>query len=268
MDLLNIFLLGGAFLVVFFLELILIVDNALVIILMCAGLPSDKRSKAQRLAILQGAGLRILLIGLIGYISKLMIPIPYLNELLLQTNGHEFTIKNAISLVGGLILVGMAAHHIHNEWRTVHRDDVQRADSIGQVLFKTFGVSLVFSIDSVMSAVGMVDSLWIAGSAVFCSAIVMVVFVDQVSSILAEYPDLKSLGLAFVLYIGGILVAEGFGYHIPKALIYLPLGFALFVQVIDIMRDRKLEREERAKTGTLRGQLSTSNLEAETRSLP
>ncbi len=259
----NILLLCGAFLVVFFLELVLVVDNALVIILMCGGLPPEKRGKAQRMAIIQGALLRVVLIGLIGYISKLLIPVPYLNEWLQNINGHEFTIKNAISLVGGLILVAMAAHHIHNEWKTVNKENVKKVNSIGQVLVKTFGVSLVFSIDSVMSAVGTVDNLWVAGGAVFCSAIVMVVFVDQVSSVLAQYPDLKSLGLAFVLYIGGILVAEGFGYHIPKALIYLPLGFALFVQIIDILRDKREVREGRAKTGKLRGQISTAELEAE-----
>ncbi len=227
-----------------------------------AALPPDKQGKAQRLAILQGALLRVLLIGFIGYITKLAIPIPYLNEWLQNINGHEFTIQNAISLIGGLILVGMAAHHIHNEWKPVNKENVSKVNSIGQVLMRTFGVSLIFSIDSVMSAVGMVDNLWVAGGAVFCSAIVMVVFVNQVSSILAQYPDLKSLGLAFVLYIGGILVAEGFGYHIPKALVYLPLGFALFVQIIDILRDKKEIREDRAKTGRLRGQISTGELEA------
>lgn len=262
MNAVDFILLCGAFLVVFFLELVLVVDNALVIILMCGGLPLEKRGRAQRLAILQGAILRVVLIGFIGYISQLLVPVPYVSKWMQSLNGHEFTLKSGISLVGGLVLVAMAAHHIHKEWKTVEEVAISQVKSIGQVLLKTFGVSLIFSIDSVMSAVGMVDSLWVAGGAVFCSAIVMVVFVDQVSSMLAKYPDLKSLGLAFVLYIGGILVAEGCGYHIPKALIYLPLGFALFVQLIDILRDNKERSRDPAKTGRLRGQISTEEVRA------
>jgi len=263
MEIVDVLLLCGAFFVVFFLELVLVVDNALVIILMCGGLPDEKRSRTQRIAILQGAVLRVVLIGFIGYISKLLIPVPYASEWMQQINGHEFTVKNAISLVGGLILVAMAAHHIHKEWKPVTKESTTKVTSVVQILVKTFGVSLIFSIDSVMSAVGMVDNLWVAGGAVFLSAIVMVVFVNQVSGVLSRYPDLKSLGLAFVLYIGGILVAEGFGYHIPKALIYLPLGFALFVQIIDILRDNRELRDERARTGKLRGQISTEEMSAE-----
>ena len=248
----------GAFIVLSFLELVLVVDNALVIIIMCKGVPEEKRQRAQKLAILQGALIRIVLILLIGFIAKLMVPIPYVSEFMHGMTGHEFTIKSLVNLIGGLILIGMSAHHIRGEWKRSHKK-VSQSNSIGAVLVKTFGVSLIFSIDSVMSAVGTVDNLWVAGAAVLLAACVMVVYVNPVSEIFSRYPDLKSLGLAFVLYVGGILVAEGFGYHIPKALVYLPLGFALFVQMIDIMRDRADEQEANPG-GKRKAEMSTEEL--------
>lgn len=248
----------GAFIVLSFLELVLVVDNALVIIIMCKGVPEEKRQRAQKLAIMQGAMIRVVLIMLIGFIAKLLIPIPYLSDFMHSMTGHEFTVKSLVSLIGGLILIAMSAYHIRAEWKKSHKK-VSSVSSIGAVLVKTFGVSLIFSIDSVMSAVGTVDNLWVAGASVLLAAGVMVAYVNPVSEIFSRYPDLKSLGLAFVLYIGGILVAEGFGYHIPKALVYLPLGFALFVQMIDIMRDRS-EEQEANPDGKRQGEVSTEEM--------
>lgn len=252
-------MLAGAFLIVTFLELVLVVDNALVIILMCKGLPEEKRAKAERLGILQGALLRVVLIFFIGWITKLSVPIPVLSDFMQGITGHEFTITSAINFVGGGVLLAMAAYHIRKEWKPAHKEKAKKFSSIGAVLVQTFGISLIFSIDSVMSAVGTVDNLWVAGSAVFVAATVMIFAVDIVSDTLSRYPDLKSLGLAFVLMIGGFLVAEGLGYHVPKAIIYCSLGFALLVQIIDILRDRAEEREEERKEKRL-GQMKLKEM--------
>ena len=232
------FILAGQGLVLLFLELVLVVDNALVIVLMCRGLPDEKRRLGERIAIGQGAALRVVLIGLMGILMELETPVPVLSEWLVGINGHSFTWTGMIQVVGGFVLIGMSAHHISEEWKPVHHKEVKAARSIVAVLSKTFFVSLIFSVDSVMSAVGSVDNLYVAGGAVALAALVMIFFVGQLSTIMAEYPDLKTLGLAFVFFIGGVLVAEGFGYHVPKVLIYVTLFFGLIIQGVDILRRR------------------------------
>lgn len=255
-------ILAGQGLVLLFLELVLVVDNALVIVLMCRGLPDEKRRLGERIAIAQGAALRVLLIGLMGWLMSLDTPVPVLAGWLEAINGHTLTWTGLIEIVGGFVLVGMSAHHIAEEWRPVHGQVVTGSNSIVGVLSKTFFVSLIFSVDSVMSAVGSVDNLYVAGAAVALAAVVMVFFVGQLSAIMAEHPDLKTLGLAFVFFIGGVLIAEGFGYHVPKLLIYVSLFFGLAIQGIDIMRRRARGPIglERARVSELLGQLSIDEL--------
>ena len=112
-----------------------------------------------------------------------------------------------------------------------------------------------------LSAVGTVDNLWVAGGAVLLSVIVLVTMVNRLSEFMAKYPDFKSLGLSFVLLIGGFLTAEGFGYHIPKHVIYSCLGFSLFVQVIDVLRP-KGARQVHSADKTF-GETSVGELEQE-----
>jgi len=229
-------ILAGQGLVLLFLELVLVVDNALVIVLMCRGLPDEKRQLGERIAIAQGAALRIVLIALMGVLMKLGSPVPGLSTWLEEMNGHALTWTGLIQILGGFVLVGMSAHHISKEWKPVHQQVAARSNSIVGVLSKTFFLSIVFSVDSVMSAVGSVDNLFVAAAAVAVAAVVMIFFVGRLSAIMAEYPDLKTLGLAFVFFIGGVLIVEGFGYHVPKLLMYVSLLFGLAIQVIDIMR--------------------------------
>ncbi len=258
-------ILAGQGLVLLFLELVLVVDNALVIVLMCRGLPEDRRRLGERIAIAQGAGLRVALIALMGVLMELDTPVPVASGWLEALNGHALTWTGVIQVVGGFVLVGMSAHHISEEWRPVHDEaPVQGSSSITGVLARTFFVSLIFSVDSVMSAVGSVDNLFVAGASVALAALVMVFFVGQLSSVMAEYPDLKTLGLAFVFFIGGVLIAEGFGYHVPKLLIYIPLFFGLAIQAIDILRRRArgpigLHRAEIRKK--LLGEMSLAELQ-------
>lgn len=256
-------ILAGQGLVLLFLELVLVVDNALVIILMCRGLPEQQRRTGERIAIAQGAALRVVLIALMGILMELETPVPVLSGWLEELNGHAFTWTGLIQVAGGLVLVGMSAHHISEEWNPVRHEQVARSSTIRGVLVKTFFVSLIFSVDSVMSAVGSVDNLYVAGAAVALAAGVMIFFVAQVSRVMAEYPDLKTLGLAFVFFIGGVLIVEGFGYHVPKLLIYVSLFFGLAIQAIDILRRRArgpigLERED--TKARLLGQMSTEEL--------
>jgi predicted tellurium resistance membrane protein TerC len=148
----------------------------------------------------------------------------------------EFTLHNLINFVGGAVLIYMAGHHIRNEWRPVNAGAVQAPSSFSLLMFKLAGTNFIFSLDSVLSAVGMVDHKGVAAAAIIVSAIVMVTMVARLSDLLARYPDFKTLGLCFVFCIGAFLVAESFGHNVPKGIVYSCLGFGLFIQIVDSFR--------------------------------
>ena len=215
------------------LELVLGIDNIVFISILSGKLPAHEQKNARLIGLSLAMLMRILLLLSITWIMGLTRP-------LFTIAGFEVTGRAMILIGGGLFLLVKSTHEIHDQMEEdVHRQAPVVA-SFFAVLVQISLLDIVFSLDSVITAVGMVDEILIMIIAVVLSIIVMMVFAGPVSGFVQRHPTIKMLALSFLLLIGMNLVAEGVGFHIPKGYTYFAMAFALFVEMLNFkMRSRK-----------------------------
>ena len=215
------------------LELVLGIDNIVFISILSGKLPAHEQKKARLVGLSMAMLMRILLLLSITWIMGLTRP-------LFTIAGFEVTGRAMILIGGGLFLLVKSTHEIHDQMEEdVHRQAPVVA-SFFAVLVQISLLDIVFSLDSVITAVGMVDEILIMIIAVVLSIVVMMVFAGPVSGFVQRHPTIKMLALSFLLLIGMNLVAEGVGFHIPKGYTYFAMAFALFVEMLNFkMRSRK-----------------------------
>ena len=213
------------------LELVLGIDNIVFISILSGKLPAHEQKKARLIGLSLAMLMRILLLFSITWIMGLTRP-------LFAIAGFEVTGRAIILVAGGLFLLVKSTHEIHDQ---MEEEDVQRqarvVASFLAVLVQISLLDIVFSLDSVITAVGMVDEIAIMIIAVVLSVIVMMVFASPVSGFVERHPTIKMLALSFLLLIGMNLVAEGLGFHIPKGYTYFAMAFALFVEMLNLKCD-------------------------------
>ena len=210
------------------LEIVLGIDNIIFISILANKLPDSQRDRARRVGILAAMAMRIALLLGINWVVSLTQP-------LFELFGHEFSGRDIILLVGGLFLIGKATWEIHG--RMEGDDHVREAGpvtSFGGVIVQIMLLDIIFSLDSVITAVGMANELAVMIAAVVIAVIVMLVASGYVTRLIDRHPTLKMLALAFLLLIGVTLVADGLGQHIDKGYIYFAMGFAVFVEALNI----------------------------------
>ncbi len=222
-------------------ELVLVVDNALVVILQCKSLNPAIQKRIERIGLIQGAVVRVILLCLLSYLSELEKPI----EILANMLGLEVTIGDLIKFFGGLILMWIAIKHYNDLGFHHHVAKQKNYSSWWHVLLQILGVNLIFSLDSVLSAVGTVKSLEIMIAAVVISIVVLLTVVSAVSKFIESHPNLKIFALSIVFLIGGFLFAEGCGAHIEKNILYAAMGFGLFVQVAYMFKRDRLYKNNK-----------------------
>jgi predicted tellurium resistance membrane protein TerC len=218
-------------------EIVLGIDNVVFIAILVGRLPEDKRERIRRIGITLALAIRI---GLLFTLSWLM----GLTEPLFTVLGNEFSGRDLILLAGGLFLMAKASHEMHGKLEGPDAEDETTRpvlSSVASVLTQILVLDLVFSLDSVITAVGMARSLWVMVTAMVLSVIVMLVSAGRIGGFVDRHPTVKILALAFLLLIGVMLVADGFGQHIPKGYIYFAMAFALAVELLN-MRLRKVHR--------------------------
>jgi predicted tellurium resistance membrane protein TerC len=223
------------------LEIVLGIDNVIFIAILSGKLPQAQRSKAQKTGIGLAVVTRILLLLTITWLMALTRPLfPDAPWKLSEISG-----KGLILILGGLFLMGKAAWELHEKLEASeggHAGGAGRkaavAASFGMVILQIVAVDLVFSLDSVITAVGMAEQIYVMIAAVMIAAVVMIVFARTISQFVERHPTLKVLALAFLILIGFMLFAEGFGHHVPKGYIYFAMAFSLAVEMIN-MRVRK-----------------------------
>jgi predicted tellurium resistance membrane protein TerC len=211
-----------------FLEIVLGVDNIIFISILSGKLPADQQKRARRIGLLAAMGMRILLLLSLAWIIKLTAP-------LFTVVGQEISGRDIILILGGLFLLGKSVYEIHDklEGEEGHAS-AKVAASFASVIFQIMLLDMVFSLDSVITAVGMVDVLWVMVTAVIISVAIMLLAAEPISHFVHEHPTVKMLALSFLLLIGMSLVAEGFDHHIPKGYIYFAMGFSVFVEMINL----------------------------------
>ncbi|MFC7432127.1 MULTISPECIES: TerC family protein [unclassified Agrococcus] len=240
----------AVFLTLFVLEVVLGVDNVIFISILAAKLPADQQAKARNLGLTLAMVMRVLLVLLAGWIITLTQPLFTLGFLDGTPFDAEFSGKDLILILGGGFLLYKAVTEIHHklEGADDHGTGAAAKATFGAVLAQILALDLVFSLDSVITAVGMTDRIVVIITVVVLSFAIMLVAAKHIFTFVNNHPTVKMLALAFLVLIGVFLVAEGFGFHIEKAFIYGPMAFAVLVEVLNLAyAARKRKRADAAK---------------------
>lgn len=216
------------------LEVVLGIDNIVFIAILTGKVDPQKRAMVRTIGLGLAMIMRILLLLAIKWIMQLTEP-------LFAVVGHAVTGRDLILLLGGAFLIAKSTYEIHDkvEGHRHHPGQVRPAASVGAVLGQIIAIDLVFSLDSVITAVGMANHIGIMITAVVISVLVMMLFAGGVSAFVERHPTIKMLALAFLLLIGVMLLAEGFDKHIQRGYIYFAMAFSLGVEMLNIRAGRK-----------------------------
>ena len=230
-------------------EIVLGVDNIVFIAILVGRLPPEKRERIRKIGIGLALIIRIGLLFTLSWMMKLTAP-------LFSLWGNEISGRDLILLGGGLFLVGKATHEMHAKLEGADEVHVEgqapkKVVAVGPVLAQILALDIVFSLDSVITAVGMASQLWVMVTAMIISVGVMLVFAGKIGDFVDRHPTVKILALSFLLLIGVMLVGEGFGQHINKGYIYFAMAFALVVEILN-MRLRKVQKPVHLHAGTER----------------
>ena len=210
------------------LEIVLGIDNIIFISILSGRLPGARQQKARLIGLALAMLMRIALLASIAWIVGLTRP-------LFAVFGHEVSTRDLILFSGGLFLLAKATAEIHHKLEGVEGShSAQVTASMASVLTQIVLLDIVFSLDSVITAVGMADHLGVMVTAVVVAVGFMMLFAKPVSEFVERHPTVKMLALSFLLLIGMTLVADGLGQHIPKGYVYFAMGFSIFVEALNL----------------------------------
>lgn len=220
------------------LETVLGIDNIVFISILVAKLPNERRAAARRLGLTLAMATRILLLLTLAWIAKLTSP-------LFTVAGQELSGRDLVLLVGGLFLIYKSTHEIHDKLEgEVGEGSARVAPSFAAVITQVALLDIVFSLDSVITAVGMADHVAIMITAIVLAVGIMLVFARSIGEFVDRHPTVKMLALSFLLLIGVSLIAESLDQHIPKGYIYFAMAFSVFVEALNLRATRKTKAVE------------------------
>jgi len=217
------------------LEIVLGIDNIVFIAILASRLPVEKQGLAYRLGLLGAMVTRIALLMTINWVMQLTQP-------LFEVFGHPFSGRDLILLGGGLFLIGKSAQEIYDKVEGEHQEDIKGwFNGLPGIIAQIMVLDIIFSLDSVITAVGMAEDIEVMVTAVVIAIGVMLIFARQIGDFVNKYPSMKILALSFLMLIGVLLTAEGLGQHVNKGYIYFAMAFALMVELINIRFRKKQE---------------------------
>ncbi|HAZ59966.1 MAG TPA: hypothetical protein DCY89_00170 [Gammaproteobacteria bacterium] len=217
-----------AFLTLTALEVVLGIDNIIFISILAGRLPPSQRALARQVGLSLAVITRIGLLFMLSWIIGLTAPLFSVFE-------HPFSGRDLILAAGGAFLIAKATSEIHHKLEgDIAGDQGRVGATFAGVIVQILLLDIVFSLDSVITAVGMVKYIEVMIAAVLVSVAMMLVFAGPVGDFVERHPSVKMLALSFLLLIGTVLLAEGFGHHIPKAYVYLPIAFSIFVEMLNL----------------------------------
>jgi predicted tellurium resistance membrane protein TerC len=218
------------------LELVLGIDNVIFISILVDKLPAHQRELARKIGLFAAMFMRVGLLFMLSWIIGMTSP-------WFDVMGQGFSGRELVLLLGGLFLLWKSVGEIHQMLEGAHTERTSPAHAVfGMVILQIMVIDLVFSLDSIITAVGMVDRIEIMVAAVIVSVGLMMLFAGGIGRFVSAHPTFKVLALAFLVAIGVILIAEGFGTHIPKAYIYSAMAFAVLVEMINMRLRRHSTR--------------------------
>jgi predicted tellurium resistance membrane protein TerC len=215
------------------LEIVLGIDNVIFISILAGKLPREQQGRARSIGLLLAMIMRIALLFSLSWIIRLTAP-------LFTVLGEEISGRDLVLLIGGLFLLAKSTREIHERLEGEEGEASARvAPSLGSVLIQIMLLDIVFSLDSVITAVGMVDELGVMVSAVIVAVLFMMAFARPVSEFVDRHPTVKMLALSFLILIGVSLVAESFDQHIPKGYIYFAMAFSVMVEMLNLKAKKR-----------------------------
>ena len=228
-------------------EVVLGIDNLIFISILSNKLPEQHRQRVRRIGIGLALVMRLVLLSTIAWIVTLVAPV-------FTAFGNEFSWKDLILIAGGLFLVWKATKEIHHSVDVSDSHDLLDKDkkdmviaNVGSAIFQIVLLDIVFSIDSILTAVGMTEHLPIMVVAVLVAVTVMLVAADPLANFINKNPTVVMLALGFLLMIGMVLIAEGFGAHVPKGYIYAAMAFSAGVEALNMWSRRAQVKKEAAQ---------------------
>jgi predicted tellurium resistance membrane protein TerC len=222
-----------AFLTLLLLEIVLGIDNIIFISILAGKLPAEQQPRARYLGLGLALVMRIILLLSLSWVIGLTAP-------LFAVFGQEISGRDLILILGGLFLLGKATFEIHENLEGPQGHASARVKAtFTSVIIQILILDMVFSLDSVITAVGMVEQVEIMIAAVVVSIALMMLFAAPVGGFVAKHPTIKMLALSFLLLIGMTLIVEGFEVHIPKGYIYFAMGFSVFVELLNLRLRKK-----------------------------
>ncbi|RMG77852.1 MAG: TerC family protein [Bacteroidetes bacterium] len=226
-----------ALLTLTFLEIVLGIDNIIFISLLTGKLPAEKQKKTRNTGLLLALVFRILLLSAVSHIIRLTNP-------LFTIASFQFSARSLILIGGGLFLLGKSTMEIHEKiTKFEHSEDAQKNDthaSFITIIIQIILLDIVFSFDSILTAVGLTEHVLIMIIAVILAMIVMIAFSGIISNFINKHPSFQILALSFLILIGTMLIAEAFNYHVPKGYIYFAVAYSLGVELINMkIRSRR-----------------------------
>ena len=222
------------FLTLFALEIVLGIDNIIFISIISDKLPQNQRRKARTIGLSLAVVTRLLLLLTLSWLMSL-------NKPLFTIFGQGFSGRDIILILGGLFLIAKSTHEIHQKLEGEFENPLKpkKRASFSSIIFQILLLDLVFSLDSVITAVGLVNEIPIMAAAVIASTFVMIFASHSIAEFVDRHPTIKLLALSFLVLIGVALLAEGFGTHIPKGYIYFSMTYALVVEMLNIRFRKK-----------------------------
>jgi predicted tellurium resistance membrane protein TerC len=220
------------------LEIVLGIDNLVFISIAVSKLPPEQRPKARKFGLMLACVTRILLLLSLAFLAQM------------QTNlfslfGQDFSVRDLVLIAGGLFLLVKGTMEIHDsvEGRDDEEDISTKPSAVfGYVIAQIAIIDIVFSLDSVITAVGMVDNRWVMVAAIIIAVAVMLFAANPIGDFIDKHPTVKMLALTFIILVGVALVADGFEYHIERKLLYFAMGFSAAVETLNILSKRKKGR--------------------------
>lgn len=224
------------------LEIVLGIDNLVFLSILTEKLPSEKRKKARQWGLTFAWMTRLMLLASAVYLVKLTKPLLVINNL-------SFSARDIFLFLGGAFLIWKATDEIHQE---VANDPIEAPTSKHPYSNATFrGVvtqvalmDIIFSLDSVLTAIGLTSRLWVMALAITCAILVMIYASEMVSQFISKHPTIKMLALSFLILIGMILIADSFSFHVPRGYIYFAMGFSLAVESLNLIKQSHRKRKK------------------------
>ncbi|MBA3661994.1 MAG: TerC family protein [Gammaproteobacteria bacterium] len=232
-----------SFLALTVLEIVLGIDNLVFLAIISQRVENHLQKKARQLGLLMAWVTRLLLLGSAVWLTKLTYPIVTLFD-------FSFSGRDIFLIAGGMFLVAKSTQEIHTELETNNEADSIRPIKSGfyWVVTQIALLDIIFSLDSVLTAIGLTPHFWLMALAITIAIIVMIFSSEPISRFIHKHPTIKMLALSFLILIGTVLIADGFHFHIPREYIYFAMGFSVFVESLNLVRRKKRIKAKKTKS--------------------